>query len=189
MNQRKASDRDLRGGLPKNSDELDARIEKAQVEPIRHAVVVRSDPIRAFTVFTEQMGTWWPVNSYSRAVSEFEHEDVGVVKLEFQARMGGLILEHMSDGRVLPWAEVVAWEPPHRVLMAWRPHSSPEPPTELEVKFAARDGATQVELEHRGWGRLSEGFREGLYELYVRGWPTTLESFVAVADQALPPRP
>jgi uncharacterized protein YndB with AHSA1/START domain len=160
----------------------DAEKDIRETSPIRQTVTVRSDPGRAFNVFTEQMGTWWPVESYSRAVSEFEHEDVEVAELEFQARMGGSILEHLSDGRILPWAEVIAWHPPHRVLLAWRPHSRPEPPTEIEVTFAARDGGTLVELEHRGWWRLSEDFRDELYEIYAHGWVTTIERFAAAAD-------
>src|SRR5438094_695616 len=111
-------------------------------EPIRQSLTVRCDPERAFSVFTEGMGSWWPVESYSRAVSEFAQEGVKVVELEFQARPGGSILEHLSDGRVLPWAEVIRWEPPLRVAMAWRPHSLPEPPTEVDVTFTPRGDGT-----------------------------------------------
>ena len=148
-------------------------------QPIRATVTVRRDPARAFELFTAQMGQWWPLKSCSRAVNEFEHEDVGVSELVFEARRGGSILERMTDGRVLPWAEVAVWQPPQRVVLSWRPHSVPEPPTELEVTFAARGDGTSIEVEHRGWERLSEEFRAGLYELYERGWPFTLECFVA----------
>jgi uncharacterized protein YndB with AHSA1/START domain len=152
-------------------------------EPIRRSATVRSDPQRAFEVFTEQMGSWWPLDAYSRAVSEFEAEGLHAERLEFQARAGGSIIEHMSDGRSLPWGEVTVWEPPHRVVMAWRPHSSPEPPTELEVRFTAQGTGTLVDVEHRGWERLSEEFRNGLYDVYVRGWVTTLDRYVAAADE------
>jgi hypothetical protein len=40
--------------------------------------------------------------------------------------MGGSILERTTDGRVLPWAEVVVWRPPERVVLSWRPLSEPE---------------------------------------------------------------
>ena len=155
----------------------------ARTEPIRRTVTVRCPPERAFDLFTEEMGTWWPVESYSRAVSEFAGTGVEVDRLEFQARGGGSILEHMSDGRTLPWAEVIAWDPPHRVVLAWRPHSMPEPPTELEVTFAADGDGTLVEVEHRGWEQLSDGFRDALYDVYDRGWTSTLELFAAVADR------
>jgi uncharacterized protein YndB with AHSA1/START domain len=156
----------------------------ANAEPIRRSVTVPVDPERAFDLFTLQMGTWWPLDSYSRAVSEFADEDVVAARLEFQARVGGALLEHMSDGRVLPWAEVSAWNPPLRVVMAWRPHPFPEPATEVSVTFAARDGATLVEVEHRGWERLSPDFRAELYAVYVRGWTATLACFTAALDSA-----
>jgi uncharacterized protein YndB with AHSA1/START domain len=175
--------RDIRGNPPMAGRRGGPPVRQVQTEPIRVTVTVRRDPERAFYLFTSQMGAWWPVESYSRAVSEFEHENVEVSELEFQARMGGSILEHMSDGRILAWAKVVAWQPSHRVLLDWRPHSVPEPPTEVEVTFTARGGLTSVDLEHRGWERLSETFREGLHEIYVRGWPTTLGCFAAAANR------
>jgi uncharacterized protein YndB with AHSA1/START domain len=183
MSQRRDAPKDVRGSQPTARREVGARIEDPHVEPIRETVIVRGDPQHAFDLFTDQMGTWWPVESYSRAVNEFEDEDVKVADLVFQARMGGSILERLTDGRVLPWAEVIAWQPPHRVLLSWRPHSSPEPPTEVEVIFSAREGGTSVELEHRGWERLSEEFGEALYEIYARGWFPTLRCFAEVANQ------
>ena len=153
------------------------------VEPIRQTVTVRCSPERAFTVFTEGMGTWWPLEGYSRAVNEFEPGTVSAEGLRFEPRLGGSIVEYLSDGQVLPWAEVTAWRPPKEVVMAWRPHSLPEPPTELAVTFTAReDSTTLVELEHRGWERVSQRFRDELYDIYVRGWVTTLGLFVTAAD-------
>jgi uncharacterized protein YndB with AHSA1/START domain len=142
LSQRRDAAKDMRGNQPAARRQVGAHVENAHVGPIRQTVTVRSDPERAFDLFTNQMGTWWPVESYSRAVSEFEHEDVKVAQLVFQARMGGSILERLTDGRILPWAEVIAWQPPHRVLLFWRPYSRPEPPTEVEVTFAAREGGT-----------------------------------------------
>jgi uncharacterized protein YndB with AHSA1/START domain len=153
-----------------------------EAEPIRATVTVRTDPERAFDLFTNKMGTWWPLESYSRAVNEFEHEDVQAAELIFEPRMGGSILERMTDGRVLPWAEVIVWRPPQLVLLSWRPHALPEPPTEIEVTFAAREEGSSVEVEHRGWERLSKDFRTGLREIYERGWPFTLRRFAEAAN-------
>jgi uncharacterized protein YndB with AHSA1/START domain len=168
-----------------------AQGERRRVEPIRHTITVRSDPERTFDLFTRRMGTWWPLEEYSRVVNEGQGQSLEVVRLEFQPRRGGSILEHTSDGRVLPWAEVITWEPPRRVTMAWRPHAQPEPPTEVDVIFRARAGGTVVEVEHRGWDRLSVDFREALYDVYVRGWVTTLGLFGAAANASAgdPPFP
>jgi hypothetical protein len=149
-------------------------------EPIRRTVEVPLEPARAFDLFTREMETWWPLAEYSRVVNEQRGGDVRVTRLEFQARPGGSILEHTSDGRVLPWGEVVGWDPPRQVTMAWRPHSEPEPPTDLIVTFHPQGTRTLVEIEHGGWERLSETFREGMYDIYLRGWVTTL-GFYAIA--------
>ena len=152
-------------------------------EPIRRTVTVACSAERAFDLFTAGMGTCWPVESYSRAASEFADEGVSVDRLEFQARLGGSVLEHMSDGRIMHWADVLGWDPPRSVLLAWAPHSMPEPPTELEATFGASGPKTVLELEHRGWERLSPQFREGLYDIYVQGWTFTLQLFADVAER------
>jgi uncharacterized protein YndB with AHSA1/START domain len=161
---------------------------KPDARPIAESLAVGVDPALAFEVFTVGMGTWWPVDSYSRAVSELAHEHVEVVRLEFQPRLGGAIIEHLSDGRQLPWGEVIDWDPPQRVVIAWKPHALPEPPTELEVTFRAGPSGTLVELQHRGWDRVSPGFLSEMYGLYERGWPGTLGRFVDVAEATSPGR-
>lgn len=155
---------------------------REHVEPIRRSVTVRCRPERAFRVFTEQMTTWWPYETHSRAATEFD-EDAGVKteSVEFQGRVGGSVLEHLSDGRSLPWAEIAVWEPPRRFVMAWRPHSRSQPPTEVELTFTPVEDGTSVVLEHRGWDRLTEDHRE-LYASYGRGWIATLGRFAHAAD-------
>jgi uncharacterized protein YndB with AHSA1/START domain len=151
------------------------------IEPIRRSVSVSCTPGRAFELFTAQMDAWWPVRTHSRSASEHEGADVKTERVEFQGRAGGLVLEHLSNGETLPWAEVIVWEPPHRFVMAWRPHSRPQPPTEVEVMFTPQGEGTLVELEHRGWERLTEDFA-GLYESYAGGWIETLGSFASAAN-------
>jgi len=113
------------------------------------------------------------------AVNEVEHEDLGVSELMFEARMGGSILERMTDGRVLPWADVLAWQPPQRFVLSWL--------TALLTRTAhrARGDFCCARRRHVDRGRASRmgavvgGVPHGLYELYERGWPFTLECFVA----------
>ena len=89
----------------------------------------------------------------------------------------------MTDGRVFPWAEIVVWEPPHRFVMAWKPHSRPQHPTEVEVRFTAHEGGTLVELEHRGWERLTEAIASEVRASYAGGWIGTLSAFAAAAER------
>ncbi len=161
----------------------DAMERTQRIEPIRRSVTVRVPPDRAFRVFTEEMTAWWPHATHSRAAMEFDDDpSLTVRSIEVQGRVGGMVLEHMSDGRALPWADVVGWEPPSRFVMAWRPNTRPEPPTEVEVTFTAIEGGTRVDLEHRGWERLTE-LRQELYESYGGGWVATLGCFEAFANE------
>jgi uncharacterized protein YndB with AHSA1/START domain len=152
----------------------------SEIEPIRATVTVRVDRERAFEVFTARLDTWWPLETHSRAVDEFE--GVEAERVEFEGRVGGRVLEHLSNGRVLPWAEVLAWEPPARFVLAWKPNSTPYPPTELELRFTKQGDATLVELEHRGWERLGEIAAERRAG-YASGWIAPLERYREMADK------
>ena len=150
------------------------------VDPIVRSVVVPLGPEAAFELFTTRMDTWWP-REHSRAQEELADEGVRLERVEFQGRVGGGVLEHLSDGRTLPWAEVIAWDPPRRFVMAWKPHGRPQPPTEVEVRFIAHAEGTLVELEHRGWERLTEAIAPEVYRNYAGGWIGTLQACAAAA--------
>lgn len=154
----------------------------SDLEPIRRSVTVRLEPTRAFDLFTAEIGSWWPLDRFSRAVSEFEGEGVKVERVEFEPRAGGRVREHLSNGEVLPWAEILVWEPPSRVVLAWKPHPRPQPPTEVEVRFTSTDEGTRVDLEHRGWERLGADVDiPAARRSYAQGWVGTLERFAQAA--------
>jgi hypothetical protein len=53
---------------------------------------------------------------------------------------------------------VQVWEPPGRLQFTWSNRNfAPHERTEVEVRFALREGGTQVSVEHRGWSTLPEG--------------------------------
>jgi uncharacterized protein YndB with AHSA1/START domain len=155
----------------------------SDVEPIRRNILVPIPPERAFELFTARMDTWWPVDQLSRATSEFEAEDVKTERIEFPPRVGDEVLEDLSNGEKLAWGEVLVWDPPARFVLAWKPHPRPDPPTELEVRFAADGSGTRVELEHRGWERLGPQAAEAR-EGYAMGWELPLARFAEAASTA-----
>ena len=149
------------------------------IEPIHATTTVRRAPQDAFRVFTRDMGTWWPSQIHSIAVDEYD----GKVKTEAivcEEREGGRIYEVMSDGAEAAWATVLTWDPPRRVVLAWKPTLAEGPSTELEVTFTPEGDGTRVELEHRGWERLGDRAEEARSQ-YGEGWAPILALYAGAA--------
>jgi uncharacterized protein YndB with AHSA1/START domain len=151
-----------------------------EAEPIMRTVRVRCSIDRAFRVFTEQMGTWWPLETHSIAVDQGLGQRA--VALTVDGRQGGRIEEELEDGSRRDWGSVLVWEAPHRVVYAWKPHDRPVPPTEVEVRFTPESDGTRVALEHRGWDRLGD-LSDELRPLYdfEGGWTMVLDRYRTAA--------
>ena len=135
---------------------------------VRKSLTVAAPLERAFEVFTERMGAWWPFASHSIHGEEVE-------SLVFEGREGGSVHEVARGGETAPWATVLAWEPPTRVLLSW--HVNPQnPATEVEVTFAPEGEGTRVVLEHRGFERLGDRGEIGRGN-YDEGWEYVLGRF------------
>ena len=143
---------------------------------IRKTITV-SRPIEdAFWLFTEGIGTWWPLATHS--VGD-ERAETAV----FEGRVGGRIYERWDDGTEAPWGEVLVWEPPRRVVYSWQPNPERPAPTEVEVRFLPEGDSTRVELEHRGWERMGADASEAMAG-YDSGWPVVLASYVERAGSS-----
>ena len=137
------------------------------VEPLRYRFRVECSQDEAFWLWTAGAGRWWPMATHS--VSGRRE-----ARLVIEPGAGGRIYEQSPDGREFPWGYVMVWEPPARLVCHWLVGDTP---TELEVRFAAeRDGATVVEIEHRGWERFGDAGnnRRGRNDL---GWSGVLPGF------------
>jgi uncharacterized protein YndB with AHSA1/START domain len=133
---------------------------------IRKTITVDAPLETAFETFTKRMGDWWPGEPHT----VFE-DRVAVVVDE---RVGGRVYERAADGQEADWADVLAWEPPRRLVLRWR--VNPERgPTEVEVRFFADGGGTRVELEHRGWDQVGDPDGRANYD---GGWNKVLAGYV-----------
>jgi uncharacterized protein YndB with AHSA1/START domain len=150
------------------------------IQPIRVGVVVNLPPERAFTLFTEDIAKWWPLAGHSMAEETYGARTETVV---FEGRVGGRVFERIAGGPDAVWGNVLVWEPPHRVVISWKPHLRPEPSTEVEVRFTAEGAQTRVELEHRGWERLG-GDGERKRNAYDGGWRGVLDEYTKAAQRA-----
>jgi uncharacterized protein YndB with AHSA1/START domain len=150
-------------------------------EPVRKSVRVLATPAWAFEVFTEQIDTWWPA-SYHIGSSLQE-------RVVFEGREGGSIYTEQQDGNNSPWAKVLLWDPPNRIVFAWQvsPQFQYEPElaknSEVEVVFMrVADGITQVKLEHRGFDRHGVGYESVRAMVDAKdGWGALLSLFAAKA--------
>jgi len=145
---------------------------------VRKTMSVKAPVDVAWRVFTQKMGTWWPLTAYKIG-------KVAAVDAIIEPRVGGRWYERGEDGSTCQWGSVLTWEPPSRLVLSWDITADWQYDaalkTEIEIRFIAEGKtATRVELEHRcldrygarrdemrrifdtegDWGRLLQGFAQ-----------------------------
>ena len=124
---------------------------------VQASIVVEAPAERAFSIFTEGIGSWW--------VPEHHILQGELAEMVFEPRQGGHIYDRAVDGTECRWARVLAYEPPNRVVfswdisLAWQLETDPAKTSEIEVRFIPEGSRrTRVELEHRHLDRHGEGW-------------------------------
>jgi uncharacterized protein YndB with AHSA1/START domain len=149
------------------------------IAPIRKTVSVAVPPERVFALFTGRMGAWWPKGMTVGASP--------AVEIVIEPHAGGRWFERSEDKVETNWGRVMAWDPPHRVLLAWQLDATftydPNFETELELTFKAEAGGTRVEMEHRHLERFGESAAR-MAESLGGGWPGIIDGFAAYAEKA-----
>lgn len=145
--------------------------------PIRKQFRLRATPERAFAAFTARMGAWW-------------HKDHSLCKgtaqtdVIVESRAGGRWYETGADGSRHDWGRVLAWEPPHRLALAWQLTADwcydPDFETTIEVTFAADGDGTIVTFEHRDLARFGDAAAAQRAEM-DGGWGMLLERYAVAA--------
>jgi len=151
-------------------------------ESVTRVVTVRAAQQHAFKVFTAGFTTWWPASHHIGGA------ELAEVVLEQQE--GGRWYERGVDGSECDWGTVLAYDPPHRVLLSWHLNGEwaydPDPAkaSEVEVRFVAEGpDVTRVELEHRHLERHGgtwQALRDGVSS--DGGWADLLRGFAATAE-------
>jgi uncharacterized protein YndB with AHSA1/START domain len=149
---------------------------------VRKAVSVQAPPGVAWRVFTEKMGTWWPLATHKIGRAE-------AVDAVIEPRVGGRWYERGDDGSTCDWGLVLVWEPPSRLVLSWDISADWQPDatlkTEVEVRFIA-EGAngTRVELEHRRLDRYGAR-RDEMRRIFDTegGWGRLLALFASAAAE------
>jgi uncharacterized protein YndB with AHSA1/START domain len=161
---------------------MTARTARSNDDPnsVRKVSMVAAPPTVAWRVFTERMGTWWPLATYKIGKAS-------AVDAVIEPRVGGRWYERGDDGSTCDWGRVLVWEPPSRLVLSWDVSADwqydPELKTEIEIRFiAAAEGGTRVELEHRKLDRYGARRAEMRRVFDTEGdWGSLLAMFAARA--------
>jgi uncharacterized protein YndB with AHSA1/START domain len=151
-----------------------------QPAAIAKTFTVRATPEKAFAIFTDGFDRWWP-KTHSIGDSPLK-------KAVLEPGVGGRWYGLHEDGSEGLWGDVLAWEPPTRLVLAWRiTHQwgyDPSLLTEVEVRFTALPGGeTRVDFEHRGLERFGDSEAAAQTRVSMEGgWGTILDGFKAVVD-------
>jgi uncharacterized protein YndB with AHSA1/START domain len=150
---------------------------------VRKVMSVKAPLEIAWRVFTESMGTWWPL-------ANFKIGKAKAVDAVIEPRVGGRWYEQGEDGSTCQWGSVLAWEPPSRLLLSWDINADwqydPALKTELEVRFIPEGAdATRVELEHRHLDRYGAR-RDEMRTIFdtTGDWGRLLQAFAQAAQGA-----
>jgi len=139
------------------------------IEPLHLSFEVACDAAHAFRTWTARTTSWWPV-SHTVTV------EAGL-QVIFEPRVGGRIYERTTGGIQHDWGEIIAWEPPHRLVYLWHLRADRADATEVEITFTDSPGGTRVEIAHRGWERLGTRGRERR-DANAGGWASLLPHIV-----------
>jgi uncharacterized protein YndB with AHSA1/START domain len=151
---------------------------------VQASIVVDAPIDRAFSVFTEQIGSWWNADHH---ILEGE-----LAEMVFETRVGGHVYDRGVDGSECRWATVLAYEPPRRFVISWninlqwKLELDPARASEVEVRFLAEgENRTRVELEHRNLDRHGDGWEQMRDAVgSPGGWSRGLEDYAGVAHSA-----
>lgn len=157
---------------------------QTQQTSVRSQVVVEAPIDLAFRVFIEDFDQIKPREHNILAVE--------IAETIFEPHAGGHVYDRGVDGTEFRWARVLAFEPPHRVVLSWdlnpqfQLETDLQKTSEVEVRFISEGpGRTRVELEHRNLDRHGEGWENERDAVGgAGGWPLYLRRFVEVADRA-----
>jgi uncharacterized protein YndB with AHSA1/START domain len=147
------------------------------IAPVVTSVTVKTSPARAFELFSTRISDWW---EKGRTIGKAPH-----VVIIIEPVADGRWFERDAAGIETEWGKVLAWEPPHRLLLCWQLNSAfqydPDLLTTVELTFAAQSDGTLVTLEHRDLERYGADAAKVAGQVGA-GWPQFMALFAAYAD-------
>ena len=144
------------------------------LDPIIKRIEVPCNQKKAFTVFVDEMHTWWPLGKFTTSAMA----GAPAVGISIDKVPGGKITELGAGGRETHWGTVKSYDPYGAFSMDFhipRPDYEVGPMSLVEVTFTEMDSQrTMVELKQTNWevfADMAEGVRGG----YNAGWGMIFE--------------
>jgi hypothetical protein len=123
----------------------------AAQETARVSIDLAVDPLRAFTIFVEDVDQWWARGAKNR----FRAPWVGIMR--FEPGPNGRLVEIYDDetNDLYEIGRITIWEPGKRLAFNWRiPNFAPDEITHVDIRFEEINNGTRITLEHSGWDAL-----------------------------------
>lgn len=139
--------------------------------PLVKTIEVPCGPEEAFTIFVEEMGTWWPLTRFSASVK------FGAVPeaLHVEPKVGGEIVEIGADGTRHHWGTIERYEPHDYLAMDFHIGLPAETASLVEVRFTRLDAErTRVVLTQSEWERFGR-YAQNMLNGYPKGWVVIFE--------------
>jgi uncharacterized protein YndB with AHSA1/START domain len=133
---------------------------------------VQAPAERAFRVWTQRAGLWWPKAHTIGGDPE---------SIVFEGGVGGRILERGRDGVEHEWGEITAWDEPNELAFRWVHVFDPAQATNVTLSFLSDGATTRIRLRQNGFAALGEPGQERRARTRG-GWSTVLAAFARAAE-------
>jgi Activator of Hsp90 ATPase homolog 1-like protein len=161
--------------------------ETAEKALLRKSIRVQVPIERAFSLFIEQMETWWPATHHI-APQPFQ-------SIIIEPRVGGRWYERDTHGNDCTWGFVRAWDPPRFVTLSWHLqedwsfHPDLAHASDVDLSFTAEGPhSTLVELTHYNLERHGEAYATLRDQLDGPGaWSFVLDEYVKGVNKETQP--
>jgi uncharacterized protein YndB with AHSA1/START domain len=141
------------------------------LDPIIKTIEVPCSQEKAFAVFVNEMGSWWPLDKRSMSMKSGKPAK----SLRIEPKNGGKIVEIGHDDTEHLWGTIKSYDPHDSIIMDFHMGLPAETASLVEVRFAALGNErTRVVLTQSNWeafGEMAEMMRRG----YGSGWVIIFE--------------
>lgn len=138
---------------------------------IEKTLLLPCPPERAFSLLTQQAGTWWPPD---RRHTKDANSGIFI-------ESGGRFFERASDGTEVELGVVRVFERPWRLVLDWYPGTGPAEPTYVEILLAPEGDGTRVRLFHRAGPSSADAYAKKA-AAYERSWALVFNAWSVAAE-------